>query len=429
MEAYFANLLLEKSVSEIVIVRDDAAICRKRRKDSDELLNDDNDDWQRPSSFKNTPEVNPAPIIPSRKGSNDSLSVLSTLSEEDPQKQNGFFGKFRRSFQYRRSKKQIGSEPVCITQDDIGVSSMREPQNRDEKKFRNSWDGTEVTFNDMWKDNVPPTLPLRKKSEDSLIEQSAGTSSVRCRQQRRSSMDNAMMFSNSKPKGPVQRRGSLDNSILMVDEQTKRHFQRRGSLDNSLLLSTLPLDASSIKQSSTEDNPTSLPIRQSRFQRRSSLDNAMVSSNNQAQLRAKRRSSMDMAFMHRQNAADEEPSFKHPFPRRSSLGNMPDRNFEPQDPPGLEASKLLLQVFANPPEPLQRNSSFKQRILSKLNSPKWQSKLSSDLFKVSSSTDAMDDDDSDDDSSSIGNVPGCRKISDDQMSLLSDDDTLINLAD
>mmetsp|Transcript_43062 Transcript_43062/g.104227 ORF Transcript_43062/g.104227 Transcript_43062/m.104227 type:complete len:529 (+) Transcript_43062:116-1702(+) len=516
MEDYIASLLSQNAVSTFVIVRDDAAIACERRLAftvPDEKLSKD-EEWHRPSSFTNTPDVNPAPTIPARKESNDDLCLLSTSDEELMPQKHGFLDKFRgfrkRALRRNKRKKKAGKGHDSLTSttktydarteyhiseetdNDIYLAPTWKPRNNTNSKQRNSWDGTPLSPMNSSKselDNSPPTLPLRKQSEDSLIDQqvestrrfqrrsSLDNSAVllpdwhpKRRSQRRGSLDNAMDSTEllaldyfqrrSSPDNSVlsthdesknhryPRRGSLDNTIIMPnDEQTKRHFQRRGSLDNTLLSSDVQTrqrfqrrssmdnaamlvdqktklhnerrgSLNNASLSSTDINSKQVFQRRGsmdntmmlisnpnrRFQRRSSLDNAMASSNHQTHLRFQRRSSIDNAMV---QPIDQEPMHRR-FSRRSSLDsrvmlsssnstpNYPayehqssHENYDSNEADVAMAASVITDVHCGAPD---YDCGLKQRILSQLNSPRWQEKiqLSSDLFQISKVNDAYD---------------------------------------
>lgn len=538
METHIAILLRENAATTFVIVRDDAVIPIERRKDFRDTELSDDEDWNRPSSFKNTPAVNSAPTIPSRKESNDSLFSLSTTDEADEdvsQKnglKNGFFDRFRgfrkRTMNFKRKKKARARKASPKTCDDrkehhaaseTNDDSNEKAENNKERSSRDcipSLSPMNRTYESV-EDNSPPTLPLRKKSDDNLADhpvectrpfqrrsslehtrelllpdcqpnkpiserrgslESAVDSTellsperkTRKHFQRRSSLDNSVLLTSAKSKNCVHRRGSLDNAVFISDEQTKRHFERRGSMDNALLSSDEQTRQRFERRSSLDnaamlvdqktklhqqrrgslDNPllpssdhsnqsfqrrgsldlTMMPIsnpnrRSQPSQRRSSMDNAMASSNNQAQLRFQRQSSIDNTML---RPTDQEPLYR--FSRRSSLdsialpSNTPysracqRQNCESNEVDVTMAASVLSEVPGAPAS----DCDLKQRILSQLNSPRWQGnvQISSDLFQISRFNDEYSDGDevqSRMQTSSL--VPPCRMISDDQLSRLS----------
>ncbi|CAJ1932579.1 unnamed protein product [Cylindrotheca closterium] len=477
MEAYIASLLRENAATNLVIVRDDALISSERRQCMDEepSSSDDEHYWHRPSSFKNTPDVNPAPTIPARKESNDSLHILSA-SNEIPQ-HHGFLDKFRglrnRALGHKR-KNKVSTYDEGKESEDVFPMSTENPHINMENTQRNGWDGARSpmeSIDELWQDSSPPTLPLRKKSEDSLIEQQSEFTSryqprrsyqrrgsldsalvvspdcqpkshskrrgslehavdstellspeckTRKHFQRRSSLDNSLLLTIDKSKKRVHRRGSLDNAIILPDEQTKHHFEWQGTLNNALLSSDeqtrqhfgrrssldnasmlvdqktrlhhqrresldcalLSSDIDSSKQGGFQrrgsmDN-TMMPISQPnrRFQRRSSLDNAMTSSNHQAQLRFQRRSSIDNAMV--QQLIDHE----------TVQGFTPAEQYRPHEncDSSEEDVAMVASVITDVPLAPEPDRGLKQRIMSKLNSPRWRGKIamSSDRFRASS---------------------------------------------
>ncbi|KAL3930317.1 MAG: hypothetical protein SGBAC_011817 [Bacillariaceae sp.] len=537
METHIAILLRENAATTFVIVRDDAVIPIERRREFRDPELSDDEDWNRPSSFKNTPAVNSAPTIPARKESNDSLFSISTTYEADkdvPPKnglKNGFFDRFRgfrkRTMSFKRKKKarvRKASSKTCDGREEhyaaseTNENSTQTAENNTERSSRDcipSLSPMNRTYESV-EDNSPPTLPLRKKSDDNLTDhavectrpfhrrssledtrelllpdcqpnpiserrgslESAVDSTellsperkTRKHFQRRKSLDNSIFLTSAKSKNCVHRRGSLDNSIFISDEQTKRHFERRGSMDNALLSSDEQTRQRFERRSSLDnaamlvdqktklqqqrrgslDNTllpssdhshqsfqrrgsldlTMMPIinpnrRSQPSQRRSSMDNAMTSSNNQAQLRFQRQSSIDSTMV---RPTDQEPL--HRLSRRSSLdcialsSNTPySQACQRQNCERNEVDvTMAASVLSNVPGAPASDCDLKQRILSKLNSPRWQEnvQISSDIFQISRFNDEYADGNelqSQLQASSL--VPPCRMISDDQLSCLS----------
>lgn len=350
MDAYFATLLREHSVTTVTIVRDDAATngleTRKTEfsRDLNDVPNHKSNKWHQPFSFQNNPDFISAPTLPARRVSNDSLYSLP--EEEHVHKQRGFF-----SQKLQGVKKRGSWQKKCDTvQEDTNSESYEQKTEKLKenggglKKKRSSWDDLKK----MLKSMEAPSLPIRKKSDCNLLHQSP--ESKKNKGFRSNSLDRLMPPSNNKG---LRKGGLLDNSVMMVKgDHFERGVERQLSLDDALLLSDRFMRDSSEPKSSTGNGASLVTNRRQLLNQRSgSLNNAFLSAQNGVKL-------PESYMKRKQDFLDKQGNQEESAPTLIGDAPKPERN-------------------------------IKQIILERLNSPKWQSRrarfqIPTDLFELPS---------------------------------------------
>lgn len=430
MEVYIANLLREKSATTIVFVKDDAASSGLKRKlefkrHPSELSGHQVGKWLQPSSLKKNPESNSAPICPTRRESNDTLCMLSM---EEKLGKAGFISKVHgsrpRTMTSKREKKVSAWKKLSLSKqhtaggggDDTTVegSSLEiSPQHhcgQDMKKTRSS----PITHLKRLLKNIdPPTLPLRRTSDDNFLSRPQTEELLnRQRSSRSSSFDHSYLL----PTTCDLRQGSyLDNTVMIVPEHTEHHpiEGQSSSLDEVLLLSD-EHKRQSVQRGSSQENGAGASLLAIRNQKR----------------QARRRSgSLDNAFLSVKDTTLVSESF---------LDKHQDPIVEEKCDDGEGSDPLRASVSSNMSEAPKPERNLKQRLLDKLNSPRWKSKkgiqlqISSDVFQIQpnlnkeySCNDSMPTECGDDIRFGM-ETPGsspllpCRRVSDLRLSVLSE---------